>query len=115
MADKRDFGRLPGNSALLLAVVLLASCVSQGDGGEVATAAVQPAQATYRCESGVSLTIENFGASVRLTDPEGEQVELPAAPASQRSRYGQTPYALVLEGEEALYMKNGKTPLTCRR
>lgn len=114
MADRRIFGRLLGNSALLLVSVALASCVSQGDRDEV-TSAVQPAQATYRCESGTSLTVENFGASVRLTDPEGEQVELPAAPASQRSRYGQTPYALVLEGQEALYMKSGRTPLSCRR
>lgn len=113
MADKSIVGRLPGSLALLSVVVTLASCVSQGTGSGV-TSAVQPAQATYRCESGVSLTI-NLGASVRLTDPDGEQVELPAAPASQRSRYGQTPYALVLEGEEALYMKNGKTPLACRR
>lgn len=114
MADKSIVGRLPGSLALVSVVVTLASCVSHG-AGSGDTSAVQPAQATYRCESGVSLTIENLGASVRLTDPDGEQVELPAAPASQRSRYGQTPYALVLEGEEALYMKNGKTPLACRR
>ncbi|MGB3390639.1 MAG: hypothetical protein WBA88_21965 [Pseudaminobacter sp.] len=115
MADERIFGRLMAGMVLSVAALGLAGCVSQGDGGGDAGSAAQPVRATYRCDSGASLTVENFGASVRLTDPDGEQIQLPAAPASQRSRYGQTPYALVLEGEEALYMKNGKTPLTCRR
>lgn len=115
MVDGLIFDRARLVLALLAAALGLAGCVSQGDGGGVATSAAQPAHATYRCDSGEKLVVENSGASVRLTDPEGEQVDLPAAPSSQRSRYGRTPYALVLDGAEALYMKNGRTPLTCRR
>jgi hypothetical protein len=115
MADKRIFDGKWVVAALLAAAWGLTGCVSQADGGAVTASVAQPAHATYRCDSGQSLVVENSGASVRLTDPDGEQVDLPAAPATQRSRYGRMPYALVLDGVEALYMKNGRTPLTCRR
>jgi hypothetical protein len=42
-------------------------------------------------------------------------VELAASPPGQQSRYGVNGYALVLEDREALWMKAGKTPLTCVR
>ena len=54
-------------------------------------------------------------SSVQVTDPEGDSVILPAAPASQQTRYGMTGYALVLEGNDALYMKGGKEPVNCKR
>ncbi|MDI6028205.1 hypothetical protein QBK99_18610 [Corticibacterium sp. UT-5YL-CI-8] len=75
----------------------------------------QPKHAAYRCDGGATLMIDNRVTTVSLVDPDGETLELPAAPASQRSRYGQTPYALVLDGNEALYMKSGKEPVICRR
>lgn len=103
-------------------LLLAASCVSESNAGGAAAAkalaatdAPQPRHATYSCGANGSLTIDNFRSSVRLVDPEGESVELPAAPATQQSRYGQAPYALVLDGNEALYMKSGKEPLTCNR
>jgi len=79
------------------------------------TRASQPAHAVYNCGRRGQLTVDNFRTSVRLVDPEGDSVELPAAPATQQSRYGQTPYALVLDGNDALYMKSGKEPVDCRR
>lgn len=115
MADERIFDGTWVVAALLVAASGLAGCVSKADGDAVTASVAQPAHATYRCDSGQNLVVENSDGSVRLTDPDGEQVDLPAAPASQRSRYGRTPYALVLDGVEALYMKNGRTPLTCRR
>ena len=83
----------------------------------VSTAAidVQPRRATYRCDGNLTLTVENMRSSVLLVDPQGESVTLPASPAAQRTRYGQTGYALVLEGRDALYMKGGKPPLNCSR
>lgn len=75
----------------------------------------QPRQATYRCDGNATLTVENMRSSVLLVDPQGDSVTLPASPASQQTRYGQPGYALVLEGRDALYMKGGKQPLTCRR
>jgi hypothetical protein len=71
--------------------------------------------ATYSCADGGMITIENLGASVRILGAGEEAIELPASPASQRSRYGEQPYALVLEGREALFMKSGEEPLTCIR
>jgi len=106
----------------------LSACVEQGDAGATsgtlaanpvslvsAPAEVQPRQATYRCDDGGVLTVENLKSSVTLTDAQGDIVTLPAAPAAQQSRYGQEGYALVLEGRDALYMKGGKEPLNCRR
>lgn len=117
--------------AIVGALCVLSACVEQGDAGAAsgtltanpatsvslvsAPAEVQPRQATYRCGDGGVLTVENARSSVTLTDPQGEVVTLPAAPASQQSRYGQSGYALVLEGRDALYMKGGKEPLNCRR
>jgi len=114
--------------ALLFCLLLpVAACVSEsnaGGGAQAASAtaqaareagAPQPAHAVYDCGPRGELTIDNFRSSVRLVDPEGDDVELPAAPVTQRSRYGQTPYALVLDGNEALYMKSGREPVNCRR
>ncbi len=106
-----------------------AACVSESNAGGAAhtgaasattlavseAGAPQPAHAVYSCGPRGQLTVDNFRSSVRLVDPEGDNVELPAAPATQHSRYGQTPYALVLDGNEALYMKSGKEPVNCRR
>ena len=75
----------------------------------------QPATATYSCADGGMMTIENLGSSVRILNGAGEPLELPAAPPAQRARYGEQPYALVLDGREALFMKNGEEPLTCTR
>jgi membrane-bound inhibitor of C-type lysozyme len=106
---------------LLLPLVPLAGCVSEGTasapvavatpGGE----ATQPRRATYRCEDGSTLTIENLRTSVVVTSADGESIGLPAAPAESRARYGSGAYALVLEENEALWMRAGKEPDTCLR
>jgi hypothetical protein len=75
----------------------------------------QPASATYSCADGSMMTIENLGASVRIRGAGDDVIELPAAPPTQRSRYGELPYALVLDGNDALFMKNGSVPLNCTR
>jgi hypothetical protein len=75
----------------------------------------QPAAATYSCADGSLITIQNLGASVRISGVSDSPIELPAAPATQRSRYGEQPYALVLDGNDALFMKTGSQPLTCTR
>ncbi len=114
----------PAVQALRWAAVLglaLASAACVGDEGSKAdatledTSTAQPRLATYQCDVDGALTIENMKTSVRLTEPDGTIVDLPAAPATQHSRFGQPPYALVLEGKEALLMKNGKEPMTCMR
>jgi membrane-bound inhibitor of C-type lysozyme len=119
--SKRVFrgGAILGTALALIPLLLVASCVSEGQaGGAKATATettTQPSHATYSCGPRGALTVDNFRTSVKLVDPEGETVDLPASPATQQSRYGETPYALVLDGNEALYMKSGKEPVTCRR
>jgi hypothetical protein len=75
----------------------------------------QPASATYSCADGGMMTIENLGSSVRILNGAGEPIELPAAPPAQRARYGEQPYALVLDGRDALFMKSGEEPLACTR
>jgi hypothetical protein len=61
------------------------------------------------------ITIENLGASVHITGADEQPIDLPAAPAAQTARYGEQPYALVLDGRDALFMKSGQEPLSCTR
>ncbi|MCA0011657.1 hypothetical protein LB561_05640 [Mesorhizobium sp. B292B1B] len=77
--------------------------------------APQPRTATYNCADGGRMTIENLGSSVRVLGPDGTSEDLPAAPANQNSRYGETHDAIVIDGREALVMKAGSAPLTCTR
>ena len=88
-------------------------CRQRRDG--LAPETPQPRLATYRCDDNTSLMVENTVTAVKVTSADGETLDLPAAPPGQISRYGQTIYALVLEGEEALYMKGNKQPLSCKR
>jgi hypothetical protein len=73
--------------------------------------------ATYRCGSGGMITIQNLGSSLRVVRPDGTAEEFAASPANQSSRYQEaaTHDAIVIDGREALVMKRGSTPQTCRR
>lgn len=76
----------------------------------------QPRMATYTCAGGVKMTIENRGRAIRVLRADGTvEEELPAAPANQTSRFGAEHDAVVIDGREALIMKGGRTPVTCRR
>lgn len=83
----------------------------------IAANAAQPrlGSAIYRCGGGKTMTIDNRRSMVNIIDPDGEVMALPAAPANQTSRYGKQPVALVLDGNEALYVKPRKSPFTCKR
>lgn len=111
--------RLPAGAVALVlsAVSLVAGCTTPPPSQRPSPqgAGVQPALATYRCGESGDLRVENGGASVRVTHGEDAPVDLAAAPPGQRSRYGADGYALVLDNREALWMKAGKVPLTCRR
>ena len=76
---------------------------------------VRAGSAVYRCNGARSMTIDNRRSQVAIIDPDGETHILPASPANQTSRYGEKPYALVLDGDEALYIKPSKPPFTCKR
>ncbi|RWA77917.1 MAG: hypothetical protein EOQ30_32035 [Mesorhizobium sp.] len=73
--------------------------------------------ATYRCGNGGMITIQNLGSSLRVLGPDGAAEEFAASPANQSSRYqeAETHDAIVIDGREALVMKRGSTPQTCRR
>ncbi|MDX8453596.1 hypothetical protein RFM98_12585 [Mesorhizobium sp. VK9D] len=73
--------------------------------------------ATYRCGNGGMITIQNLGASLRVVRPDGTAEEFAASPANQSSRYQEaaTHDAIVIDGREALVMKRGSTPQTCKR
>jgi hypothetical protein len=107
----------------MLAALAAASACTTEQAGRKAVAATAPAEesstqpvtATYSCADGGMITVENLGTSVRILNGADEPLELPASPPAQRTRYGEQPYALVLDGREALFMKNGEEPLTCIR
>lgn len=73
--------------------------------------------ATYRCGNGGLITIQNLGNALRVMRPDGTAEEFAASPANQSSRYQEaaTHDAIVIDGREALVMKRGSTPQTCRR
>ncbi|MGN6304702.1 MAG: hypothetical protein ACTHNH_07790 [Mesorhizobium sp.] len=77
--------------------------------------ASQPRTATYSCADGGMMTIQNLGTSLRLLGPDGVTEELPASPAGQTSRYGQSHDAIVIDGNEALVMTGGHPPMPCTR
>ena len=78
--------------------------------------APQPRTATYNCADGDRMTIENLGNSIRVTGSDGAiEEELPASPANQNSRFGAEHDAVVIDGRDALIMKGGHTPITCKR
>lgn len=115
----------PGRRALRVGPLvclafLLAACVaddqqSQARQDLAETASVQPRQATYNCGEDGTITVENMRTAVRLVEPQGDSYDLPASPPTQTSRYGEGGLALVVEDREALWMKAGKEPMTCRR
>lgn len=112
---------------LVLCPLIVAACVPQtnapkaGNAVEAAASPTatdltpQPRTATYNCADGGKMTIENLGTSVHVLGPDGTSEDLPASPANQSSRFGQAHDAIVIDGREALVMKGGKTPLTCKR
>ena len=122
---------LSGAICLLLAPLsALAGCTATPPPANRPSVPAQPRMAAYRCGDDGDIRIENLGSMVRVYEPieegtlpeEGDAdapgwapIELAAAPPGQQSRYGSNGYALVLEGNEALWMKAGKTPLTCVR
>ena len=79
------------------------------------TSVSQPGTATYRCTDGGTMTIQNLGTSLHVLGQDGVSEDLPSAPSDQRSRYGVDHDAIVIDGREALVMKGGATPLTCKR
>jgi membrane-bound inhibitor of C-type lysozyme len=108
------------SSALLATVCLLAVAACQSNAKTQVPAAsteseTQPRTASYSCTDGATMTVENFGSSVHVVSPDGESLDLPASPETQRNRYGEASDAIVLEGREALVMFRGHEPLTCMR
>lgn len=81
-----------------------------------ATSTPQPRRATYDCGTDGRITVENMRTAVRLVEEgDGDSYDLPAAPPTQTSRFGADGMALVVEDREALWMKAGSEPMTCRR
>ncbi|MER9300967.1 hypothetical protein NKI38_31610 [Mesorhizobium sp. M0621] len=72
--------------------------------------------ATYRCGNNGMIAIQNLGTSLRVVGSDGATEEFAASPANQSSRYqAATHDAIVIDGREALLMKKGSTPQTCKR
>ncbi|ESW80333.1 hypothetical protein X773_16140 [Mesorhizobium sp. LSJC285A00] len=66
---------------------------------------------------GGMITIQNLGTALRVVRPDGTTEEFAASPANQSSRYQEAAShdAIVIDAREALVMKRGSTPQTCKR
>lgn len=93
----------------------LVSCVSDGGKSASAKATSIGGLLTYSCSDGGQLAIQRLSNGVRLAGADAVEVDLPAAPAGQDSRYSQEPYTLVLDGQDALFVKTGDEPRDCTR
>ena len=96
----------------------LCACVAGGTGPAalqiVETGSGQPRLATYDCGQDGTITVEAMHSAVRLVEAEGSSYDLPASPPTQGNRFGEGNVALVVEGGEALWMKAGREPVTCK-
>ncbi|RLQ89078.1 hypothetical protein D8780_13350 [Notoacmeibacter ruber] len=95
---------------------LLAACSTAGGGAGSRTSFASDPSGRFRCDGGTAMDVRRAGGgAVSVTSPLGEQIVLPASPPGQMSRYGENAYALVIEGPDALFMKQGEMPVNCRR
>jgi hypothetical protein len=102
--------------ALLLAFGVASGCVGNGATSEpAARAEPRMGELRYDCGDGESLHLAGDGVTLVATDSQETRVRLHASPPGQDARYGAEGHALVLDGGEALWMKAGEAPMTCRR
>lgn len=96
--------------ALAPALYLLGCTAVETEEPQVAAAPV-----VYRCEGDTQMTVLKNADTVHVDSPRGLALDLPASPPAQESRFGAPPYALVVEGDEALWMVTGQEPIACAR
>lgn len=107
--------RLSAALACLTLATLCGCASSPGVATPVDTGPAQPDRATYSCGEAGAVTIEHAAGSIRMTEPDGVVVVLPASPPGQRNRFVEGIDAVVIEGREALVMHGNHEPLTCTR
>lgn len=129
MTANRQAGRRTFHLASLIGALLaLTGCVADGSNGAgphnsgqnfnntgLSAAPAQPRRTTYKCGSDGTILVEASNNAVHLVDTEGTSYDLPASPPTQRNRFGEGSVALVVEEGEALWMKAGREPQTCRQ
>jgi hypothetical protein len=120
MIANPQLGRLAAGIVLAAGLAPgLAACVAAGPSGPAAlqmveTGSAQPRLATYDCGRDGTITVQSMHSAVRLVEAEGSSYDLPASPPTQGNRFGEGNVALVVEGGEALWMKAGREPVTCK-
>lgn len=93
----------------------LAACTTGVDVEVIENPNIQPRAATWTCTGNFTMTVQNAGSSVFVTDSRGVEAELPADPPGQMIRYGTTGFALVFDGRRASWFVSGKAPADCTR
>lgn len=106
--------RIPAFSALALAALASAGCVAN-DAPSGNAAEPRTVNLSFECGDGESLTLTGDGASLLVRDSQDASVRVEASPPGQTSRYDADGHALVINNGEALWMKAGAAPMTCRR
>lgn len=69
----------------------------------------------WTCDNGDVVKVDNSVASVTVGMPDGSVMQMPATPPDSRTRYVMQQYALVFDGDEALFFRPKATPLTCKK
>lgn len=96
------------------------SIMAQRDSASASDAAYEDngnyaGSATYRCDDGQTLAVNNSVTAVSIGFADGSTMQLPASPADSHTRYVQDQYAFVFDGNEALLFRPKAPPATCKR
>lgn len=102
---------------LIASLAILTACVGdQQSGARDPEVAANPAAfGMFDCGPDGMIMLEGGRSAVTLIETDGSSYNLPASPPTQTHRFGGDGAALVVENGEALWMKSGKQPMTCRR
>jgi len=97
-----------------------AAVAGDEEGGDLAPVAYEDnatyaGSATYRCDDGQQLAVNNSVTAVSIGFADGSTMQLPASPADSHTRYVQDQYAFVFDGDEALFFRPKTAPATCKR
>jgi len=69
----------------------------------------------WTCDNGDIVKVDNTVTSITVGMPDGSVMQMPATPADSRTRYVVQQYALVFDGDEALFFRPKAAPLTCKK
>ena len=103
-------------SAGVVAATALAGCSVSGLGASGASSGLpHPRSASYRCTNGLTINASTTPQGIHVTTSRGETLDLPPEPPTQRNRYSEGLYTVILNTGTAFWYKTGDMPADCKK